>query len=97
MRITCCWNYIIYLDIDYDGGISAYYINVEISDGLYETNVWVLVQINPLNEFPPLLTNPTVNVSEIAEIGHEVITYVADDDDAPPHDITSYQIINGKL
>ena len=70
-------------------------MEVEISYGLHKTNVWILVQLNPVNEFPPITTDTSVKVSEIAPIGHEVITYVANDGDATPHHVTSYQFING--
>lgn len=70
---------------------------IEVSDGIHITMVWVLVQLAPVNEFSPIAQSYTVNVSEIAPIGSNVITYIADDRDAPPHAVVSYQIINGKL
>lgn len=83
-------------DLDFDSGLTSYYMHIEVSDGVHSTKVWVLVQLSPINGFFPVAPSYTVNVSEIAPIGTEVITYIADDNDAPPHDVTSYQIINGK-
>lgn len=71
-------------------------MSIEVSDGIHITMVRVLVQLAPVNEFSPIALSLTVNVSEIAPIGSKVITYIADDKDAPPHAVTSYQIINGK-
>lgn len=83
-------------DPDFDSGLPSYYMHIKVSDGVHNTKVWVLVQLSPINEFSPVALSYTVNVSEIAPIGSEVITYIADDNDASPHDVTSYQIINGK-
>ncbi|XP_048738793.2 protocadherin Fat 4-like [Ostrea edulis] len=69
-------------------------MSIQISDGIHNTKVWVLVQLRPVNEFDPTFTNPTINVNEIRPIGYEIMTYTADDSDAPPHDVTSYQILN---
>lgn len=91
-----CSFFTLVADLDFDSGLTSYYMHIEVSDGLHNTKIWVLVQLSPINEFSPVAPSYTVNVSEIAPIGTEVITYIADDSDAPPHDVTSYQIINGK-
>jgi hypothetical protein len=85
------------VELDYDSGTYIYFMSIQISDGVHNTRVSVLVRLRPVNEFDPKFTNPTVNVNEIAPIGYEIMTYTADDRDVRPHDVKSYQILSGKM
>ena len=81
--------------LPYDEGISTFFMEVEISDGLHKSTVWVLVLLNPVNEFAPKVSNAETTVSEFQDVGHEIMSYVALDGDAPPHGVTSYEKIAG--
>ncbi|XP_062605791.1 protocadherin Fat 4-like, partial [Saccostrea cucullata] len=82
--------------LGFDDGISIYYMMLEISDGIHFTKVWVLIQLTSVNDFIPVLANKIVTVNEKAVIGDEIIEFKADDPDAQPHGVTSYQILSVK-
>ena len=86
---------VLIVELPYDKGILTFFMEVEISDGLHKSTVWVLVLLNPVNEFAPKLSNVETTVSEYQDVGHEIMSYVAIDGDAPPHGVTSYEKIAG--
>ena len=86
---------VLIVELPYDNGILTFFMEVEISDGLHKSTVWVLVLLNPVNEFAPKLSNAETTVSEFQDVGHEIMSYVAVDGDAPPHGVTSYEKIAG--
>ena len=86
---------VLIVELPYDNGILTFFMEVEISDGLHKATVWVLVLLNPVNEFAPKLSNAGTTVSEFQDVGHEIMSYVAVDGDAPPHGVMSYEKIEG--
>ncbi|XP_061179423.1 protocadherin Fat 4-like [Saccostrea echinata] len=81
-------------DLGYDQGLFAYLLNIEVTDTQHTTSVIVLINLNPVNEYPPLLAPLSVIVSEDTILGTEIASLTATDRDASPNNVLSFEIVS---
>ena len=87
--------------LDWDIGLQAYTLTVQISDGTHNFDIDVSVVLVPVNEHAPVFRVNSYDtgsggdvVSESEIEGSSITVYTADDDDLiEPHDIVRYEII----
>ncbi|XP_059146713.1 cadherin-23-like isoform X2 [Physella acuta] len=80
--------------VDYDSSQQNYVVEIEVSDGIFGITVLVVVNLLPVNEFPPVF-NPSIvsiNVTENKIVANPVLVFSATDMDYSPHNISNYTI-----
>ncbi|KAL4226469.1 hypothetical protein ACF0H5_014452 [Mactra antiquata] len=79
--------------LDYDAGTQQFSLVVEVTDDINTLSIPVSVTVNPINENTPGFgTDATVTFAENEGVGTAIVTHVATDTDAEPHDIHRYEI-----
>ncbi|XP_062602216.1 protocadherin Fat 4-like [Saccostrea cucullata] len=81
-------------ELDYDKGIFSYLLNIQVTDTVHTASVIVLVNLNPINEYPPLLDPLSVDVREDTTPGTEIASLTASDRDAYPDNVLSFEIVS---
>ena len=71
-------------------------LTVTCSDGELTAEATVIIDVLPVNEFPPQITSDTVAmISESTRVGSQVKLIIADDADDYPHDAIRFYISGG--
>ncbi|KAL3852704.1 hypothetical protein ACJMK2_016322, partial [Sinanodonta woodiana] len=82
--------------LDYDYGIRSYSLVVEVDDGINSASVLIIICITPVNEHEPVFAgHANITLPEETNLGISLLFYTATDEDAYPHNITSYRIESG--
>lgn len=85
------------IDLNASQQTLSYLLMINVSYGSRSTDVWLRIDIIKHNAHTPeFLTNPVVDVRESDIVGTEIALYTANDTDAEPYGIVSYEIESGK-